>query len=872
MVKSSQGFPHIQLKLTTEGTASPAPSGARKQNPQTAANLSDRQGHGKRLKSSIDSLISYWQDTQEKREEEGKPLLPETVKPIVLQIDPIAFDAEDLRKYGIEVIAELEDGYIVGASVNDPDFSKLREKIEKFIKEETGGKKVSEIWDILEGIRRPDYILYQELMAHWDLVKDNDIYTIDVGIACLGTKSQLSDFPQRKLDETDDNYAIRVNKWIQKRKLTEQEWEQTAGERQEEFENFIRYYQGSIVKGFQDEGGTLGTAKLPDSFSCRIQISGKGLKDLVENFPYIFDVSEPDEFAEIIQPTGLSDAALPPFKLEPPESKAPKVCIIDSGIQERHSLLRVAIDFDNSRSWVPGEEIDEIADYVARGGHGTRVAGAVLYPRNIPRNSKEKAVCWIQNARVLDVNCKLPQRIFPPVLLDNIVEFYHPGQIGTKIFNHSITGSVPCRTQYMSAWAAAIDNLTWEKDILFIVAAGNLPLDERIGSTRLSIKDHLSANRLCPDYLLENSCRIANPAQSFQALTVGSISPASYQIAPYSSISQKDQLSAFSCSGLGIWETIKPEVVEYGGDLVKDDNQPPNIVIRKEVCPELVRSTLNGGPAVASDNVGTSFAAPKVSHIAARLAAELPEESCLLYRALIVQSARWPEWAIHEENKLNVIRQIGYGLPNVDRALGNSPHRITLMTTGERRIVAKQAHVYQVKLPEELRSPGERFRILVEVTLSYKAQPRRTRRNRRKYLSAWLDWECSKKGEDPKRFLARVLKEYDAPEDAEKGEGLFKWMLGKQKHHGIIKDVSRSAGTIQKDWTFVNSFDLTEAFCIAVVGHEGWNNDPEASVPYSLVVSFEAIEADIEIYAALAKAQVLLEVEQQVEIQATGSF
>ncbi|MFB2880116.1 hypothetical protein [Floridanema aerugineum] len=97
-------------------------------------------------------------------------------------------------------------------------------------------------------------------------------------------------------------------------------------------------------------------------------------------------------------------------------------------------------------------------------------------------------------------------------------------------------------------------------------------------------------------------------------------------------------------------------------------------------------------------------------------------------------------------------------------------------------------------------------------------------------------------------------------------------MLGKQKHHGIIKDVSRSAGTIQKDWTFVNSFDLTEAFCIAVVGHEGWNNDPEASVPYSLVVSFEAIEADIEIYATLAKAQVLLEVEQQVEIQATGSF
>ena len=331
--------------------------------------------------------------------------------------------------------------------------------------------------------------------------------------------------------------------------------------------------------------------------------------------------------------------ASPSFQLEPPESNAPKVCVIDSGIQERHSLLKPAIDSKPSNSWVPGE-INNTADCVGNGGHGTRVAGAVLYPRTIPRNGKEKAVCWIQNARVLDANCKLPKQLFPPDLLGDIVEFYY-GQTGTRIFNHSITGSVPYRSRYMSAWAAAIDQLTWQKkDILFIVAAGNLPLDSRIGFTRLSVRDHFSANRLYPDYLLEDSCRIANPAQSFQALTVGSIALNSYHAPPYSSISYKDKPSAFSCSGLGIWDTIKPEVVEYGGDLVKDTGTPPNITFPKDVCPELVRSTLNAGPAVASDNVGTSFSAPKVSHIAARLAAELPDENCLLYRALIVQSAR----------------------------------------------------------------------------------------------------------------------------------------------------------------------------------------------------------------------------------------
>lgn len=865
MVERAEGFPHIQLKLTTQGIAAYPPGGGRKQNPQTTANLSDRWGHGSKLKSSVDSLISYWQDTQEKREEEGKPQLPTKAIPLILQVDPKTFDAEDLRKYGIEVIAELEDGYIIGASADDSDFSELQKKIERFINEEKGGKKISEIWDILDGTRRPEYILSPELLNHWDQIGDKQIYIVDVGVACVGIKSQLPDFQKRKEGESDEKYTRRINNWINKRDVTYQQWDELKSKREDELTDFVTspLYHGEILNIV--DGIIPTSSELSDSFSCRIQISGKGLKDLVFNFPYIFDVSEPDEFAEIIQQPSHLNADPPPFQLEPPDSNAPKVCVIDSGIQERHSLLRAAIDSENSRSWIPGKT-EETADYVSNGGHGTRVAGAVLYPRNIPRSGVEKAVCWIQNARVLDDNCKLPKQLFPPNLLGEVVELYHE-QTGTRIFNHSITGVVPCRTQYMSAWAAAIDNLTWQKDILFIVASGNLPLNGKIGPTRLSVQKHLAANRTYPDYLLEDSCRIANPAQSFQALTVGSISSASYHVPPYSSISEKDRPSAFSCSGLGIWETIKPEVVEYGGDLVKDEGTPPNITYPTNVCPELVRSTLNGGPAVASDNVGTSFAAPKVSHIAACMAAELPDENCLLYRALIVQSARFPEWA---EEKLDTIRLMGYGIPNLERALNNSPNRITLITRGERFIRARQAHVYQVKLPEELRTQGEAHEILVEVTLSYKAQPRRTRRNRRKYLSTWLDWDCSKKGQDPERFLEKILNEYDAPEDSKKGEKGFKWTLAKRSQDGIIKDVSRSAGTLQKDWTVVKSFELTEAFCIAVVGHEGWNNDPNAEVPYSIVVSFEAVGVNIPIYAALVEAQVEIEVEQQIEIQVIG--
>jgi Subtilase family len=866
MVERSDRFPHIQLRFERSGISAPPPGGGSKKNAQTLANYGDRWGHGNKLNSSVSSITANWKDTQEKREEEEQPKLPVSRR-IILHIDPNSFDPDGLKAYGIELIAELEDGYIIGASA-DLELSELQNKIGKFIREEGRSRKVAEIWDLIDGTQQPEYILSLELIEHWDLVKDDQIYTVDVGIACLGIKSKLSDCPKREKDETPEHFQERVNRWIDKRDLTYEKWDDIKSERENEFTEFIENYHGEILNIV--DGSIPQSAKLPDSFSCRIQISGKGLKDLVFNFPYIFDVSETDKFAEIIQQEGLSNVDAPPFELQPPESNAPKVCIIDSGIQERHPLLRAVIDSPNSRSWVPGET-NQTADYVSDGGHGTRVAGAVIYPITIPRSGNKQAVCWIQNARILDAKCQLCTQLFPPNLLGDIVEFYH-SQTKTRIFNHSITGSVPCRIQYMSPWAAAIDNLTWKNDILFIVAAGNLPSSGSRGSTRLSVQDHLAANRSCPDYLLEDSCRIANPAQSFQALTVGSISIASYHVLPYSSISQKDKPSAFSCSGLGIWDTIKPEVVEYGGDLVKDESIPPKIISGKEVCqkvcPELVRSTLNGGPAVAADTVGTSYATPKVSHIAACLAAELPDESCLLYRALIVQSARWPEWTRADNiEKLHVIRQIGYGIPNIDRALGNSPNRITLITRGNRPIKAKEAHVYQVKLPEGLRSQGEEYEILVEVTLSYKAQPRRTRRNRRKYLSTWLDWDCSKKGENPEKFLARILKEYDAPEDAEKGEEGFKWTIGKRaKNYGKIDGISRSAGTVQKDWTVVKSFELREAFCIAVVGHEGWNNDPDAEAPYSLVISFEALASNIPIYTTFIEAQVAIEVEQQVEI------
>ncbi|PSB48370.1 subtilase family protease [Cyanosarcina cf. burmensis CCALA 770] len=863
MSERSNQFSHLPLRLTNQGTAALPTGGGGKTSAITLANRSNAGGHGRKLNSSISSIISSWEAEREKREEEGKPELPDAIS-FILQVDPNLFDADALKSFGIEVVADLEEGYIIGASA-DIGLSELRTKIQLFIESKRGGGKVPEIWEILEGTKRPEYILSPSLQSQWDRILDRQEYIMDVGISCINIQEQYSRCPKWERCKSDVSFQRSINKWLDKHNLTSEEWDDLYSDREAKFLKFIQnpLYRGEILRSIP--GDKVGISRLPDSFSCRIRILGKGLKDLVLNFPYVFDVSEADEFIALPVAPNSSESDREQFELEAPEPNAPKVGIIDGGIQEIHSKLKVAIDSTLSTSWVPGET-NMTADYCGGGGHGTRVAGAVLYPQGIPKTGRQQALCWLQNARILDAQNELPKQLFPPDVLEEIVNIYYH-QTRTRIYNHSIAGISPCRTQSMTPWAAAIDKLSWENDVLFIVAAGNIEAVRNF-VTRPSIATHIQAGRNYPEYLLQPSARVANPAQSFQALTVGSIAHHTYSNPPLSSIAKENHPSSFSCSGPGIWDTIKPEVVEYGGDYVIDSLTSLNFTTPESVCPELIRSTRDGGKAVSADAVGTSFAAPKVTHIAAALEAAFPQESTLLYRALIVQSARLPAWtnSLNAKELCHAIRTMGYGIPDINRALGNSPNRVTLTTKGLERIKARQAKVYQVKVPENFLPQGEGFDILIEITLSYVAEPRRTRRSRRKYLSTWLDWTCSKRGEDPDRFLKRVLKDYDAPEETEEDDGLFQWTLGKRQLaqgqtrpngiDGIVKELSRSTGTVQKDWAVVKSYELREGFCIAVVGHTGWNQDTNADVPFALAVSFETVNSDLNLYASFVEAEI----------------
>jgi len=416
----------------------------------------------------------------------------------------------------------------------------------------------------------------------------------------------------------------------------------------------------------------------------------------------------------------------------------------------------------------------------------------------------------------------------------------------------------------MSIWATEIDLLSYSEDVLFIQATGNIL--QRTGQpSNPGILEHYQKQRKYPNYLVESCSRIANPAQSLQALTVGSISTEYYRDKNRCSIAPSQCPSSFTRTGFGLWDSIKPEVVEFGGDFAVNGGNPPALTTPEQICPSLVRSTLYGGPVCARDAVGTSYSTPKVTHIAAHLEALFPSRETLLYRALIVNSARWPEWAekVAVEERPDIVRAIGYGIPSLERATQNSASRITLITEKPYEIKAQEGFIFGIPIPNEIRRPGGDYKIRIDVTLSYSAEPRRTRKARRGYLGVWVDWKSSKRNETFETFRARALKDIESQSEGD--AGTFSWTLGgKRQRDGATDGVSRNNGTVQKDWAIVDSYELPEIFGVVVRGHKGWDSlNKEAVAKFALIVSFEVLHAELPVYSLIEQA---LEVENRVPV------
>lgn len=320
-------FTHLPLPLLFQGKPKLRPG--RAGSAQTKRNTANRIAHGGYVKRRSAELSRFWKERRAERSENALPEM-ETGIPILLEIDPSA-DIDFLRGLGFEIVCEIEEGFIIVAT-EDVDLSVLNEKADAFIANVTVRcNSPAKVYALCEDGDRLKRVLSKDLYEKWATISPDEVYIIDIGVSCCGN-IELPKRPKREDDETDEHYSVREQRWMEKFSAAYMTWDEIKMKREETIESFVSDYDGEIM---QLADGISEMTDLPDSFSARLKISGKCLLDLVLNFAYIFEASEAETIVMGEAPEN-NDSLTENVQIEAPIQSASIVCVMDSGIQEKH--------------------------------------------------------------------------------------------------------------------------------------------------------------------------------------------------------------------------------------------------------------------------------------------------------------------------------------------------------------------------------------------------------------------------------------------------------------------------------------------------------------------------------------------------------
>ena len=265
---------------------------------------------------------------------------------------------------------------------------------------------------------------------------------------------------------------------------------------------------------------------------------------------------------------------------------------------------------------------------------------------------------------------------------------------------------------------------------------------------------------------------------------------------------------------------------------------------------------------------GTSSATALAAKMAAELRTVYPDFWPETIRALIVHSANWTE-AMQEGRNLKksesdrraILRSVGYGVPNLNRAMNSANNSLTLIAEEfinpyrkeKSTIKYNEYHLFKLPWPQDilLNEIGDKD-AKVTVTLSYYIEPNPGSKQYARsfsYHSHELDFKLIKPGEPLEEFKRRISAAAEGMEEEEKPN--------LKSENWFIRERVRSKGSIKKDFLETSGAELSDRYYLAVYPKNGWYRTRKnlnlfnASVRYSLVVSIETIETEIDIYTPI---------------------
>ncbi|MEG4218443.1 S8 family peptidase [Microcoleus sp. Pol14C6] len=457
-----------------------------------------------------------------------------------------------------------------------------------------------------------------------------------------------------------------------------------------------------------------------------------------------------------------------PEVVSPPEDNC-GILVIDSGVQRSHPLIAPVLGEaevfpDANRQFIKGGPDDV-------NGHGTNVAGIAIYGdvENCIKQRSFDPTAWLFSARVTNDENQYDEDLLVETQLDQAIRAFVKQYPNCKVINISLGNADQIYRDGLKQFrlAAKIDEIAYQyqdKNIVFVISAGNAFYEEAKSNEQLRT-DY-------PNYLLKNSARIIDPATSAIGLTVGSLSFGRGSITEPSDVRRQaiakllGYPSPFTRTGFGVDGMIKPDVVDFGGDLVLDlsyresreslglPKTPKTNILSDNVAGVSVRTlSKDYYSSLFQLCSGTSFAAPRVANLAAQLFTKYPDASSNLIRALIVNSAVLPKEIPPEfqcksgqpqgEKTKTIKNQLaiyGYGQPELQRAMYSAENYVVL-SEDNISIKVGSFHIYEIpQLPSDfLKKKGTR---ILSITLAFDPPTRPTRGD--SYLGVTMEFDLFK--------------------------------------------------------------------------------------------------------------------------------
>jgi hypothetical protein len=600
------------------------------------------------------------------------------------------------------------------------------------------------------------------------------------------------------------------------------------------------------------------TLKFPERRVFLGRVNRKQLQELITASPHIAEFRRASEtadfFVELENREQIEWAQNLLERIRMDEKTNVCICILDTGINNGHMLLKPILDDRDCRSYDPLWGADDHT------GHGTQMSGLAGYgdiQLALEANSPIFLSHRLESIKILPPKGENDPKLYGAIVAQSVsnISIDHPER--QRILCMAVTApKYTTGDGSPSSWSAAIDEFTSgyldEQQKLMFVSAGNV--DEMV-----DWKNYPESNK---------NWTVQNPGQAWNAITVGAYTEkAVVDSRKYNgsvAVASAGGLSPFSSTSC-FWDNkwpIKPDIVLEGGNLLRDSFGCCS-------CSEFSLLTLHHKPAERQFSTihATSAATAQAAWMAAQIQAAYPEAWPETIRALLIHSAEWTPEMQHQfltgtskGDYRELLRICGYGAPNLDKALWCMKNSVNLVIQTELQpydkkpdsgYKTKDMQIHELPWPKEMLLDLGEIPVALKVTLSYFVEPGPGEigwKDRYRYPSCLLRFDVN--GTDtPETFMRRInAATLDEENETLSDGGSVKWTLGKHNRH---------LGSIHSDTWHTTAAQLAISNLIGVYPAVGWWRERawlgrwNQKIRYALVVSLQTPEQDVDLYTPI---------------------